>query len=65
MSRQELYADQRILIPIAIVAGCFITGAVLAVAGRAGLMVGVAAMNYAARRADPSIMRWANITDSS
>jgi hypothetical protein len=62
MTREEKYADQKLLIPAAIIAGCFITGAVLAVAGRAGVMVGVAAMNYATRQADPTIMSWANTT---
>jgi hypothetical protein len=58
MSRQELYADQRIAIPAAIIAGCFITGAVLAVAGRAGVMAGMWLM----RRADLNVMWFPNNT---
>jgi hypothetical protein len=61
MSRQELYADQRIAIPAAIIAGCFITGAVLAVAGRAGVMAGMWLM----RRADLDVMWFANATDDT
>jgi hypothetical protein len=58
VKRQELYADQKKWLPVAIIGGCFVTGAVLAVAGRAGVMAGVWLM----RRADLDVMWWPNVT---
>jgi hypothetical protein len=58
VNRQELYADQKKWLPVAIIGGCFVTGAVLAVAGRAGVMAGVLLME----RADLDVMWWPNAT---